>query len=103
MEADHTLKIVWVMADNQINDRTRSFIDEGNLRDTIFFASDRSSSLMRRFGIRKDETEPIEKGVPHPTTIIVDREGIIRFVDIREDFHIWLAPETIVAELAKVD
>lgn len=91
------------MAENQINKRSRAFIDEANLRDQIFFASDRESELIARFGIKNDEAEPMERGVPYPTTIIADRKGVIRFIDIRKDFHIWLAPETIIAELAKVD
>ena len=95
--------IVWILADKQFNDRSRAFVDEGNMRDQIFFSVDRSSNLIRRFGIGNDAAEPIENGVPHPTTIIVDREGIMRFIDIRQDFHIWLDPQTLVAELAKID
>jgi len=27
----------------------------------------------------------------------------MRFIDIRQDFQIWLDPQTLVAELAKID
>jgi peroxiredoxin len=90
------------MADSQINARTRAFIDEYGLRERVLFASDQDSELIKRFAILKDDPEPIEVGVPHPTTYLIDRQGIVRFRDVRTDYHIWLAPETIVAELAKI-
>jgi len=90
------------MADNQINEKSRTFIDEYGLRDRIFFASDRNSALFSRFGVEDQEPDEMEQGVPYPTTLLVDREGIIRFADVREDFQSWLAPETILAELDKI-
>ena len=90
------------MADSQINPRTRAFIDEYGLRERILFASDRDSQLIKRFAILLEDPEPMEVGVPHPTTYLIDREGIVRFRDVRTDYQIWLAPETIVAELAKI-
>jgi peroxiredoxin len=88
------------MAECQINDRTRAFIAEYGLRDHVIFASDRDSQLIRRLGILNVDPEPMELGVPHPTTYVLDRRGIVRFVDVREDFHIWLAPERIASELS---
>ena len=102
LEATPGLRILWVMAENQINERTRAFIDEYGLRDRIYFLLDEDSQVIRRMGLLNPTLEPVEKGVPHPATYLIDREGIIRFVDVREDFHIWLAPERIVAELEKI-
>jgi peroxiredoxin len=90
------------MADSQINPRTRAFIDEYGLRDRVLFASDEDSQLIKRFAILKEDPEPMEEGVPHPTTYLIDREGVVRFRDVRTDFHIWLAPETITAALANI-
>lgn len=101
-EAIPDVRILWVMAENQINERARAFIDEYGLRDRIYFLADEGSEVIRRMGILNSSLEPMEKGVPHPATYLIDREGIIRFVDVREDFHIWLAPERIVAELEKI-
>jgi peroxiredoxin len=44
----------------------------------------------------------MELGVPHPATYVLDREGRVRFVDVREDFHIWLDAETVVAALREI-
>lgn len=94
--------VLWVMADNQINARTRVFIDEAGLRDRIRFLADPGSQTIDRLGLRRPNPEPIELGVPHPGTYLLDELGVIRFVDVREDYHIWLAPEVLVAELGKL-
>ena len=97
------LRVVWVMSDIQMNDRTRIFIDELGLASRVLFLADPKSQLIRDLGILKANPEPIEKGVPHPTTLLLDREGRIRFVDVREDFHIWLDPSVLVEAVTKMD
>jgi peroxiredoxin len=97
------LRIVWVMSELQINDRARAFVDELGLADRVLFAADPKSRLIRGLGILKDDPEPVEKGVPHPTTLLLDRQGKIRFVDVRTDYHIWLDPRAIQAALADLD
>lgn len=89
------LRIVWVMASNQIDERARAFIDEYGLRKHILFLRDESSRAIRRLKILKHNPEPIEEGVPNPTTYLIDRDGVVRFADVRKDFHIWLDPQRI--------
>lgn len=96
------LVILWVMAENQINDRTRAFIDEYGLRDNVRFLSDPDSTLIEKMGLLRENPEPIEEGVPHPTTYVLDREGVVRFADARKDFHVWLAPQVVVEALAAI-
>ena len=96
------VRIVWVMADNQINDKTLRFIDGMGLRDRIVFAVDPSSRAIDRLGLRRENAEEMEYGVPHPTTYVLDREGVIRFVDARRDYQLWLDPESIVAAVARL-
>ena len=90
------------MSDVQINERTRIFIDELGLGQRILFLSDPRSRLISELGILKEDPEAIEKGVPHPTTLLLDETGTIRFVDVREDFHFWLDPEALRASLARL-
>lgn len=97
------LRIVWVMSDFQINERTRSFVDELGLAERILFLSDPKSQLIQDLGILNMEAEPIEKGVPHPTTLLLDREGRIQLVDVRRDFHIWLDPDLLVEAVASLE
>jgi len=103
LEAAPDLEILWVMADNQINDRTRAFIAEQGLRQRVRFLVDRGSRDIDRLGLRRPNAEAIEEGVPHPTTYLIDRNGVVQFVDVREDFHIWLDPELLAQELAALD
>jgi peroxiredoxin len=97
------LRIVWVMSDVQINERTRVFIDELGLADRILFLADPKSELIRELGILKPSPESIEVGVPHPTTLLLDRSGTIQFVDIRKDFHIWLDPSALNDVLSRLE
>ena len=100
LEGVPDLAIVWVMADNQINPRTLVFVEENGLRERVRFWVDPGSRAIDRLGLRKPDPEPIEEGVPHPTTYLLDANGVVRFVDAREDFHIWLDPELLRRELA---
>ncbi|UCE86873.1 MAG: hypothetical protein JSU66_03835 [Deltaproteobacteria bacterium] len=103
LRATPDLEVVWVMADNQINDKTLRYIDGLGLREHVHFAVDPDSTAIDRLGIRKDPIdEPIEEGVPHPTTYVLDRAGIVRFIDVREDYHAWLDPSLIAEALAEV-
>ena len=97
------LRIIWVMSDAQINDRSRIFIDELGLADRILFLSDPKSQLIRDLGILKENPESIEIGVPHPTTLILDQQGVVQFVDVRENYHFWLDPSAMSDVLARLE
>ena len=101
LEDQEDLLIVYVMADNQLNAKTLGFLDETGLRQRIRFAVDPGSKAIDRLGLRKQDTEPIEAGVPHPTTYLIDRDGRVRLVDVRRDYHIWLDPGVILSALSK--
>jgi len=96
------LEIVWVMAKRQLNARSLRFVDDYGLRDRIHFWVDPESRAIDRLGLRRPNPEPIEEGVPHPTTLLLDRDGIVRFADVREDFHIWLDPAVVKEALAQL-
>lgn len=100
LESVPDLAIVWVMADTQINPRTLSFIEENGLRERVHFWVDPGSRSIEQLGILKQNPEPIETGVPHPATYLLDADGVIRFVDVREDFHIWLDPALLTRAIA---
>ena len=102
-EATPDLRIIWVMSDAQINDRSRIFIDELGLADRILFLSDPKSQLIRDLGILKEDPESIEIGVPHPTTLVLDKAGVVQFVDVRENYHFWLDPAAMTDVLARLE
>jgi len=94
------LEVVWVMAKRQIDGRSLRFIDEYGLRRSMHFWADPGSRAIDQLGIRRPNPEPLEVGVPHPTTLLVDREGIVRFADVRENYQIWLDPAVLLQRIA---
>ena len=103
LEGADDLVILYVMADNQINAKTLRFIDEGQLRERVYFISDPDGRLIADLGLAKEDPEPIEAGVAHPATYLIDRDGRVRFADVRRDYHIWIDPNAIAAALARID
>jgi peroxiredoxin len=61
-----------------------------------------ASAVIDELGLGRSNAEAMEAGVPHPTPFLIDRQGIVRFVDAREDFHIWLDPELLRTALASL-
>jgi peroxiredoxin len=90
------------MAKRQLNARSLRFVDDYGLRSRIHFWVDPESRAIDALGLRRPNPEPIEEGVPHPSTLLLDRDGIVRFADVREDFRIWLDPETVREALAQL-
>ena len=86
-----------------MNARSLRFVDDYGLRSRIHFWADPESRAIDRLGIRRENPEPIEEGVPHPTTLLLDRDGIVRFADVRDDFRIWLDPALVSEALARVE
>jgi len=96
------LVIVYVVAQAQLNDKALRWMDGLGLRQRVRFALDPDSAAIEALGVLKRDPEPMEEGVPHPTTYLLDREGRVRFVDVREDFHIWIDPAVLVTALAEI-
>lgn len=42
------------------------------------------------------------RGIPHPATIIIDKDGIVQFVNVWVNYRERTSPDTIVEELKKV-
>ena len=52
--------------------------------------------------LNPDVSRESMQGIPHPATIIVDKEGTVRFVNVWVDFRQRTSPETIIEELEKI-
>ncbi|MCA9509650.1 MAG: hypothetical protein R3E88_01650 [Myxococcota bacterium] len=97
------LRIVWVMAREQVDDKALRFIDGMGLRDRIEFAVDPGSRAIDALGLRLATPEPIEEGVPHPTTYLLDADGVVRFADVRRDYHVWIDAAHLRERLAEIE
>jgi peroxiredoxin len=92
--------VIYVMSQAQVDAKARRFIRDHRLEPFVFLL-DPDDEVIDRYGIRKTKLEEaIEKGVPHPTTYIVDSSGAIRFKDTRRDFRTWLSAEVLREALA---
>ena len=94
------MAILYVLPEQQVNEKTLRFIDEAGLREDVTFLVDPGSAAIDLLGIRKPDPEPMEAGVPHPTTYLIDPDGTVRFVDVRVDFHEWLDSEYLAEIVA---
>lgn len=96
------LVVLYVLASSQVNDKTRRFVEEGGVAPRLHYLVDPESRAIDALGLRLDPAEPMEQGVPHPTTLLLDREGRIRMLDVRSDYHVWLDPAVVRDALARV-
>lgn len=94
--------ILYVVASNQMDRKAEQFIDSHGLRRRVRFLVDPESRVIDQLNLRRENAEAVEQGVPHPATYVLDRTGIVHFVDVREDFHFWLDPQLPIAALAEI-
>lgn len=61
------------------------------------------AEVIERYGLTNPNAKREERrGIPHPTTIIVDRDGVTRFVNVWVNYRERTSPETIIEELKKL-
>lgn len=92
--------MIYVMSATQVDAKARRFIRDHRLEPFIFLV-DADDKVIDQYGIRKAKLdEAIEKGVPNPTTYILDRNGVVRFKDTRRDFRTWLSARVLRGALS---
>lgn len=64
--------------------------------------TDEGHRVIDRYGLFNPD-EPRNRPVPHPTTLVVDREGIVRWKFVETDYRIRPANEDIRAALEALD
>jgi len=91
------------MSQTQVDAKARRFIRDHRLEPFVFLM-DPDDKVIDQYGIRKTRLdEAIEKGVPHPTTYILDRKGAVRFKDTRQDYRTWLSAAVLRDALAATE
>lgn len=61
------------------------------------------AEVIARYGLTNPDTSREEhKGIPHPATIIVDRNGVVRFINVWVNYRERTPPKTIIEELKKL-
>jgi len=91
------------MSQTQVDAKARRIIRDHRLEPFVFLM-DPDDKVIDQYGIRKTRLdEAIEKGVPHPTTYILDRNGAVRFKDTRQDYRTWLSAAVLRDALAATE
>lgn len=79
-------------------------IDEGGLDPAdapdFAFLSDPGHRVIDRYGILNPDDE---RGIPHPTTLVLDREGIVRWKFIETNYRVRPTNAMILEALSMID
>lgn len=60
--------------------------------------SDPDHGVIDRYGLLNEDAPP-DRPVPHPTTYVIDREGVVRWAFTEVDYRVRPSNEDILAEL----
>ncbi len=63
--------------------------------------SDEKGEVILQYGLKNDWT-PYKRGIPHPSIYVIDRAGIVRFVEVRQNYVFRVKMNTILDELQKL-
>ena len=79
-------------------------IEEGGLDPAdspdFRFLTDAGHAVIDRYGILNPDDE---RGIPHPTTLVLDREGFVRWKFIETNYRVRPTNEMILEALSEVD
>lgn len=63
--------------------------------------SDAHGEVIKLYDL-KNAWELFHHGVPHPATYIIDRQGIVRYAEVRQVFFVRTGISTMLEELARL-
>ncbi len=79
---------------------TRAWIAENEWTFPILVEG---GEVIRDYGVPNPDHAGTEReGIPHPATVIVDRDGVIRFVNVWVNYRDRTSPEEILAEIGRL-
>ena len=74
--------------------------NEGLMLDYTFL-SDPGASVINRYGLFNQD-DPRGRAIPHPTTYVIDREGVVRWKMTEVNYRIRPENEDIAAALTEL-
>lgn len=63
--------------------------------------SDPDHAVIGRYGLLNQQ-DPKARPIPHPTTFVIDREGVVRWKFIEIDYRVRPTNQDILAALARL-
>lgn len=73
---------------------------DGRMLDFILL-SDPEHAVIDRYGLLNQQ-DPRDRPIPHPTTLVIDREGVVRWKFIEVNYKIRPTNELVAAALEDV-
>ena len=75
-------------------------VQEGTGGDAIDYTllSDPDAAVIDRYGLFNQD-DPRGRAIPHPTTYVIDMEGVVRWTFTEVDYRIRPTNEDVLAEL----
>jgi len=97
-----TTEIVAVSADpvDMLNAMVELISSEDGIVPDYLFLSDPGHRVIDRYGILNTDDD---RGIPHPTTLVIDRAGVVRWKFIEIDYRIRPSNEMILEALAELE
>lgn len=77
--------------------------DKSKQEFLIQILSDADHQVIERYGILNEEAAKRGRFLPHPTTYVIDRRGIIRWQFTEKDYKVRPTNAMIFEELKKLD
>lgn len=75
---------------------------EDGVLPTFRMLSDPEHAVIGRYGLLNQE-DPQDRPIPHPTTFVLDPDGVVRWKFIETNYRIRPANEDIIAALSELD
>lgn len=64
------------------------------------FLTDPGHQVIDRYGVLNPDDE---RGIPHPTTLVLDRDGVVRWKFIETDYRVRPTNEMIIEALGAIE
>lgn len=74
-------------------------ISRDGLRVDFTFLADPERAVIHRYGILNPADR---RRIPHPTTLVIDKQGVVRWKFIETNYRIRPTNEKILAALARI-
>ena len=92
-EAERTgVEIIAVSPDS--NEQSQKVAD--GLRLSYRFLADRDLAVTRRYGLVHAGAGPNGEDVPRPATVVLDRDGVVRWFSVTRNFQVRPDPDDVL-------
>ena len=86
--------MLWTISNDDVDKLRQLRGDEGL---EMPFLLDPDAGVIRQYGVYNEESD---QAIPHPTALIIDKQGVVRFVRVDENYRERPSVEELLQALA---